>query len=70
MEWLGFTVIYRLHVDSSSAKAMINRDGVGNVKHLDVRALWLQQEREKRSEERRVGKECTPVCRSRWSPYH
>ena len=21
-------------------------------------------------EERRVGKECTPVCRSRWSPYH
>jgi hypothetical protein len=23
-----------------------------------------------RSEERRVGKECTVVCRSRWSPYH
>jgi acyl-CoA dehydrogenase len=23
-----------------------------------------------RSEERRVGKECTPTCRSRWSPYH
>ena len=23
-----------------------------------------------RSEERRVGKECWPVCRSRWSPYH
>ena len=23
-----------------------------------------------RSEERRVGKECTSVCRSRWSPYH
>ena len=22
------------------------------------------------SEERRVGKECTSVCRSRWSPYH
>ena len=26
-------------------------------------ALW-------RSEERRVGKECTSWCRSRWSPYH
>ena len=25
---------------------------------------------EARSEERRVGKECMPVCRSRWSPYH
>ena len=23
-----------------------------------------------RSEERRVGKECQPRCRSRWSPYH
>ena len=23
-----------------------------------------------RSEERRVGKECHVVCRSRWSPYH
>ena len=23
-----------------------------------------------RSEERRVGKECDRVCRSRWSPYH
>ena len=22
------------------------------------------------SEERRVGKECTATCRSRWSPYH
>ena len=24
----------------------------------------------KRSEERRVGKECDTGCRSRWSPYH
>ena len=23
-----------------------------------------------RSEERRVGKECSLLCRSRWSPYH
>ena len=23
-----------------------------------------------RSEERRVGKECATLCRSRWSPYH
>ena len=26
--------------------------------------------RGRRSEERRVGKECTVLCRSRWSPYH
>ena len=27
-------------------------------------SLWI------RSEERRVGKECLRLCRSRWSPYH
>ena len=26
--------------------------------------------RDLRSEERRVGKECLRLCRSRWSPYH
>ena len=26
--------------------------------------------RQGRSEERRVGKECATLCRSRWSPYH
>ena len=31
---------------------------------VDVTAL------DERSEERRVGKECTIQCRSRWSPYH
>ena len=25
---------------------------------------------DKESEERRVGKECPSLCRSRWSPYH
>ena len=25
---------------------------------------------QERSEERRVGKECATLCRSRWSPYH
>ena len=32
-------------------------DGIFNVEIL-------------RSEERRVGKECASMCRSRWSPYH
>src|SRR3546814_9322347 len=29
-----------------------------------------QARRLRRSEERRVGKECVSTCRSRWSPYH
>ena len=32
------------------------------ARHRDVQA--------RRSEERRVGKECKSQCRSRWSPYH
>jgi tryptophan synthase beta chain len=39
--------------------------------------LWLKREdmahggaHKVRSEERRVGKECRRLCRSRWSPYH
>ena len=32
---------------------------------------WCEQKfGVKRSEERRVGKECLRLCRSRWSPYH
>ena len=39
---------------SSGAKETINFATVGTT----------------RSEERRVGKECLRLCRSRWSPYH
>ena len=35
----------------------------------EIRAA-LAEIGEARSEERRVGKECTSWCRSRWSPYH
>ena len=48
LEWIGYTVQYTLCVDSSAAKAIIQRDGVGKVKHLDIRSLWLQQERSER----------------------
>jgi len=48
LEWLGYRVQYTLCVDSSAAKAIIQRDGVGKVKHLDIRSLWLQQERAER----------------------
>ena len=27
-------------------------------------SIWVEKE------ERRVGKECASMCRSRWSPYH
>ena len=37
------------------------------------KARWIVNEKDRilaRSEERRVGKECLRLCRSRWSPYH
>ena len=40
--------------------------GVFNLQGNVVPAIDTRR----RSEERRVGKECMPVCRSRWSPYH
>jgi len=45
---------------------------LGNADKLDAKTYHLDDtsERIQRSEERRVGKECDPLCRSRWSPYH
>src|SRR3546814_12584145 len=34
------------------------------------RRIWQGVARCRRSEERRVGKECVSTCRSRWSPSH
>ena len=45
------------------------------IKHSDP-LMWVEAldlllgELRARSEERRVGKECRRLCRSRWSPYH
>jgi hypothetical protein len=36
----------------------------------DIRVGTVQLDSTVRSEERRVGKECRRLCRSRWSPYH
>ena len=39
------------------------------VEAIDLEARRVRV-RELGSEERRVGKECVRLCRSRWSPYH
>ena len=38
--------------------------------NANVIKMMMQTIGEFRSEERRVGKECLRLCRSRWSPYH
>ena len=43
------------------------RETCEKVRHIIPRELMQNAFR---SEERRVGKECFRLCRSRWSPYH
>ena len=45
--------------------------GTGEAKTEVLRGIDLDVSAgDRRSEERRVGKECERLCRSRWSPYH
>src|SRR3546814_10501916 len=53
----------------------VHRRGDGKLRRLEgiphapTDGIWRAVLR-RRSEERRVGKECVSTCRSRWSPYH
>src|SRR3546814_13996648 len=51
----------------ASARSQSNRIARIAIKS-GLKTLVFAQTR--RSEERRVGKECVSTCRSRWSPYH
>ena len=43
VEWMtGFKCSIHLHCDSSAARGIIQRQGVGRVRHLSCRVLWLQ----------------------------
>ena len=58
------------HHTSNSAAAAIMRDrAMRSAAPIDMPFAFFSTHRT-RSEERRVGKECTATCRSRWSPYH
>src|SRR5210317_2036895 len=45
-------------------------DHKGGLAQHSLNVYEVFSEKAKRSEERRVGKECRIGCRSRWSPYH
>src|SRR3546814_16041937 len=55
----------RAHVAGVRLARFIGREVGPRVAALVERRLG-----DRRSEERRVGKECVSPCRSRWSPYH
>ena len=41
---LGMGFLVRLHVDASAALGIIERRGVGRVRHLDVGSFWIQEQ--------------------------
>eukprot|EP00959_Pyramimonas_sp_CCMP1952_P349518 7323434-Pyramimonas_sp.AAC.1 len=43
LTWFGFRGEWTLETDSSAARAMSLRRGVGKVRHLGTRAPWVQQ---------------------------
>ena len=62
--WPGASVTDNALAQAVSELRQALGDEAGNPQFIKTVA------RRGRSEERRVGKECMPVCRSRWSPYH
>ena len=46
------------------------REKIGTGHDATLRGPPAKASALRRSEERRVGKECADECRSRWSPYH
>ena len=44
LEELAIPFSTELFIDSSAALGMIARQGVGRVKHLQIRYLWVQQQ--------------------------
>ena len=76
---LGLDVASDVPTLSMLQEGLLNvGDSMGHVQDLLVRMLSLAVcdpglppgHKVRRSEERRVGKECLRLCRSRWSPYH
>ena len=44
---LGFSAlsnVVKIGTDSSAAKSFVSRRGLGKMRHLEIRDLWLQQE--------------------------
>ena len=46
MSEIGFNISGPIHLftDSSAAKSFVSRQGLGKMKHLEIRDLWLQRE--------------------------
>ena len=60
-------VVRRAEKKNDIEKLEYYRDYIANASRYNPD---ISEGKKSRSEERRVGKECLRLCRSRWSPYH
>ena len=58
---------HKRNLNDEQIKAIGERKGLIGI---NAYKYFISQDKNERSEERRVGKECLRLCRSRWSPYH
>ena len=45
---MGIEFLIRLRIDTSAALGIIERRGVGRVRHLEVGSLWIQEQQLKK----------------------
>src|SRR3546814_17233439 len=65
---LVYMTVYIVMTLGSFMVVIRMRDEEG--RQIETIASLSGMSKTRRSEERRVGKECVSTCRSRWSPYH
>jgi len=71
VHWFGMECDYNVLVLEHLGPSLEDLFNHNNRKFCLLTVLLLADQLVSvRSEERRVGKECCLVCRSRWSPYH
>ena len=74
LELAGKLVNYQPEIVVSSVEPKARETAEARAENLGLEFRLFEglheHDRSHRSEERRVGKECIPPCRSRWSPYH
>ena len=66
IDYMRISITDRCHFQCAYCK----NDHPRKLKHQDILSYEQLLLIVDRSEERRVGKECLRLCRSRWSPYH
>ena len=63
---LPFTALAQEETDKDFLTRLLERSLSGGGRQVEIEGFSGALS----SEERRVGKECLRLCRSRWSPYH